>query len=369
MNILIAPDKFKGSLTAKEVCDAISNGLNSKFPQAEIINLPLADGGEGTAEILTFLSKGRIVPVRVNDPLMRTIESWFGISPDGKTAFIEMATASGLQLLAAHERDCTVTTTFGTGEVIIHAMEFGAKEIILGIGGSATNDAGMGMARAMGIKALDENGKILEGRGRDLIDISSFDFSCKHPSISKTRFTVLTDVGNPLHGPDGAAHVYASQKGADEKQIRMLDDGLKNFSLVAARNGFNSDFPGAGAAGGLGAGSRFFLDAKIQNGISFISDFTQLEQKIKDADVVITGEGKVDQQTLSGKVVKGVADFCLKHNKKFIVFAGKSDLSLNELNKIGVHQLITLSGDGISESVAIAEARRILSEKASKVDL
>ncbi|MGE0587936.1 MAG: glycerate kinase [Cyclobacteriaceae bacterium] len=369
MNILIAPDKFKGSLTAKEVCDAISNGLNSKFPQAEIINLPLADGGEGTAEILTFLSKGRIVPVRVNDPLMRAVESWFGISPDGTIAFIEMATASGLQLLAPQERDCTVTTSYGTGELIIHAMEFGAKEIILGIGGSATNDAGVGMARALGIKALDENGNILDGRGRELINISKFDFSGEHPGISETRFTVLTDVSNPLYGQDGAAYVYAGQKGADEDQIKILDDGLRNFSQVASLTGFNSDFPGAGAAGGLGAGSRFFLDAQIQNGISFISGFTQLEQKIKDADVVITGEGKVDQQTLSGKVVKGVADLCLSYNKKLIVFAGKSELAIDELSKIGVGQLITLSGGGVPESVAIAEANRILSEKTGEIDL
>ncbi len=369
MNVLIAPDKFKGSLSAKEVCDVISRGIKSKFHQTEIIILPLADGGEGTAEILTFLSEGRIVPVRVNDPLMRGIESWFGISPDGKTAFIEMANASGLQLLAMHERDCTVTSTFGTGELIIHAMEFGAKEIILGIGGSATNDAGVGMARALGINSLDETGNILEGSGRDLINISSFDFSSQRSGLSEMQFTVLTDVSNPLYGPDGAAWVYASQKGADGDQIKMLDEGLKNFSLVASRYGFNSDFPGAGAAGGLGAGTSFFLKAQIQNGISFISDFTQLEQKIKDADVVITGEGKIDRQTLSGKVVKGVADFCLRYNKKLIVFAGKSELALDELSKIGVGQLITLSGDGISESVAITEAGRILLEKTGEIDL
>lgn len=369
MNILIAPDKFKGSLSAREACDAIAIGIKSKLPQAEILNLPLADGGEGTAEILTFLSKGRVVPVRVNDPLMRGVESWFGLSPNKKIAFIEMAAASGLQLLALHERDCTMTTSYGTGELIVHAMEFGAKEIILGIGGSATNDAGIGMACALGIKALDENGNILEGRGRDLINISSFDFSSKHPSIAETRFRVLTDVANPLYGPHGAAHVYASQKGADADQVKMLDQGLRNFSRIASHTGFNSDFPGAGAAGGLGAGTRFFLNAQIQNGISFISDFTQLEQKIKDADVVITGEGKVDQQTLSGKVVKGVADFCVRSNKKLIVFAGKSELSPDELIQIGIAQLITLAGDGVPESVAITEAARILSEKASKLDL
>lgn len=367
MRILIAPDKFKGSLTALEVCDIIKASLINKNPRLEIDTVPLADGGEGTCELLTNLSNGRIVSLEVLDPLMRKINSRYGRSGDGKVAFIEMALASGLQLLKPEERNCLITSTYGTGQLIKHAISQGAREIIMGIGGSATNDAGMGMAQALGYRFISKSGKTLEGIGKNLVEIAEIDTAKVDPNLLNTQFTILIDVENPLHGKEGAAFVFAKQKGATGNDIKLLDEGLQNFALVAQKMGYEVMFPGSGAAGGLGAGSKLFLNAQIKSGIDLIMDFTQLEEKIKKTDVVITGEGKVDTQTLSGKVVKGVATIAHQYQKKIILACGTCELNEQQLQQLGIAQLITLHDAETSVADAMRNAKAILSEKVRQV--
>lgn len=366
MNILIAPDKFKGSLTASEVCQVISEEILSIDNNHKIVSLPLADGGEGTAEILTELSEGETITLSVLDPIFRPIEATYGLSKDGTTAFIEMAKASGLQLLAPSERNCMKTSTYGTGELIQNALHHGTRKIIMGIGGSATNDAGMGMARALGINFYDDSKNLLEGRGEDLIKLARVDFENRDPLILDTEFIVLTDVTNPLHGINGAAHVYARQKGASDADITVLDEGLINFEKIARQMECPINFPGAGAAGGLGAGAKFFLNASIRRGMDFIAEFTQLESKIKSADLVITGEGKLDSQSLSGKVVNGVVDLAKKHGKEVVVIAGICELSPSDLKNAGITKVISLSDENTPPHFAMSNSRALLRERVRK---
>lgn len=363
MKILIAPDKFKGSLTAIEVCGIVKDEISACNSDHQIVTQPLADGGEGTMELLTALSNGSQVAVSVADPLHRQIQSAYGISRDRSTAFIEMASASGLQLLKREERNCLLTSTFGTGQLIKHALDQGAKKIILGIGGSATNDAGMGMARALGIELIDNKGEKLQGLGKDLLSLSKIDFQNCHSSLRQAEFVVLTDVTNPLHGMNGAAHVFASQKGADKNAITLLDAGLKNVERIANELGYSVDFPGAGAAGGMGAGAKLFLNAIVQSGMEFIAHYTNLENQIIKADLVLTGEGKMDNQTLSGKVVKGVADLAKKYGKKVIAIAGVCELNDEQLNRLGIAQVISLVDESTPSLYAMSNAKKVLRER------
>lgn len=365
MKILIAPDKFKGSLTAREVCEIVQSELLKKFPGAEIVSVPLADGGEGTCDLLTQLSDGKKIEVDVHDPLQRKITASYGISGNGNTAFIEMAAASGLQLLQPEERKCTNTSTYGTGQFIAHALEKGVKEIVIGIGGSATNDAGLGMAKALGYRLFSHADEELEGIGSDLIRLQRIDSTHKHPKIKDTQFITLCDVKNPLYGKEGAAYVFAPQKGATDDEIIMLDRGLQNFSAIAGE----VNFPGAGAAGGLGAGTKFFLQAEIFTGIDFLMRYTLLEEMIKETDVVITGEGKLDHQTLSGKVVSGVASLARQYHKKLIIIAGACELDKEQISKMGIAQVITLQDHNTSQSEAIKKAHVFLQKKAAQIQL
>jgi len=369
VKIVIAPDKFKGSLTANEFCDIVQAELLNQSPELEIISIPLADGGEGTCDLLIQLSDGSRVEIDVLDPLQRKIRSSYGISGDGNTAFIEMAKASGLQLLKPAERNCTITSTYGTGQLIKAALDEGVTEIVIGIGGSATNDAGLGMAKALGYQLFSHAGDELEGMGTDLTRLSHIDSSKAHPKIRQTKFITLCDVNNPLYGPEGAAFVFAQQKGANDDEIKMLDKGLQNFATIACKMNCGIDFPGAGAAGGLGAGTKLFLNASIQTGIDFLITNTHLEEKIKEADVVITGEGKLDMQTLSGKVVSGVAALARKYNKKLIAIAGSCELTRNQIIQMGISQVITLRDDTTSESEAVRMATTQLRAKAALIDL
>jgi glycerate 2-kinase len=360
MIILVAPDKFKSSLTARQVCEAIKEGLLAINPALSITSIPLADGGEGTGELLTYFSSGSYVKVKALDPLFREINSGYGISSDGKTAFIEMAKISGLQLLQPEERNPLYTSTFGTGELIRHAMKHGARHIILGIGGSATNDAGIGMAEALGFSFYSSDDKKLKPTGENLQHISRVEKQNVDPLLPQTKFTVLCDVTNPLYGKNGAAHVFGPQKGADAAGIKILDKGLQNFKKITAALNIENDFPGAGAAGGLGSGARVFLNAELLPGFDFISAFTKLEDSVAKADLVITGEGKIDLQSLSGKVVKGVADLAKRYRKPCFAFTGKLDLSANLVADLGFQEVISISNEHTSETEAIANAFSIL---------
>lgn len=304
MRILISPDKFKNSLTAYEVCDAIEKGIKKIRPNAEVIKLPLADGGEGTLEILERELQAERMELEVSNPLFKPVNSYYLLK--GEKAYIEMAKASGLPLLKEFERSAVKTSTYGTGELIADAVERGAKEIFVMIGGSATNDGGCGMAEALGAKFYAKDAKELKAiRGGDLQKVESVDLSSLD-KFKNIRFTVLSDVQNLLTGPTGASYVFGKQKGASDSEIEMLDQGLHNLAQVL-ENG-NETKPGAGAAGGLGYGLMSFLNAELKSGINQVFDILEYSRHLAGVDLIITGEGKLDGQTLDGKVISGVAE-------------------------------------------------------------
>lgn len=353
MHILLAPDKFKGSLTAAEVCHAMAIAIHNIIPQAIIESIPMADGGEGTCSLLTQHHKGKLVSVEVHDPLFRKIKSTYGISTDGKTAWIEMAHASGLSLLDEHERNPLNTTSYGTGELILHALHAGVENIVLGIGGSATNDGGIGMATALGYRFLDANNEALYPIGKNLIQLKSIDDTHVNPRLHDIKFTALVDVQNPLLGITGAATVFAPQKGADQAGVKLLDNGLTQLALVIQQQyQIDLNFKGAGAGGGMGGGASFFLHAKLLSGITFLMQAFNLEEKIKQCDVVITGEGKMDTQTLSGKVIQGIEQLAKPYSKPVFAVVGKNELSADQQALLSLKKVVSLQGDGISSAEA-----------------
>jgi glycerate 2-kinase len=347
VNVLVAPDKFKGSLTAPEVCDAVKAFL-LKGKKHSVSLLPLADGGEGTFEILLDYFHGTTHHISVHDPLMRKINATYGLSQDKKTAFIEMAKASGLQLLKNNERNPLITSTYGTGELIADALLRKAEKIILGIGGSATNDAGVGMAKALGFRFLDKSGTEVHGSGGKILnEIAAIDDSQVNPLLRHVSVIALCDVKNPLTGTEGAAKVFAPQKGASPFDTEILEQSMVSFQvLLRSKFRFDTMFEGAGAAGGLGAGASFFLKAQLRPGMDFIAEATNLEKKIADCDVVITGEGKLDSQSLSGKVVQRVITLAKKYRKRTIILCGVLDLPPAQVQDLGVDEFIVLSEDG-----------------------
>lgn len=355
MTILVAPDKFKGSLSAHQVCDALKEGLLHMDSSLNIVSVPMADGGEGTCDLLTDFHKGKKVEVEVHDPQFEVIKSHYGISKDSTTAFIEMANASGLQLVNPKRKNPLYTTTYGTGELILDALTQGVKKIIMGIGGSGTTDGGMGMAEALGYEFHDVKGKKLKPVGENLILIDSIKPIHVHPRIKDVDFLALCDVDNPLFGPYGAAFTYSPQKGADEVAVKLLDEGLKNFENVVLKTfGLSSNFPGAGAGGGLAGGAKVFLNMQINRGMDFILETTHLADQINNADLIITGEGKVDQQTFAGKVVMEVAKLALRFRKPAFVICGVCELNSEDLQKMGISKVISL----VDEFTPAEEAQR-----------
>ena len=324
MKIVAAIDSFKGSMSSLEVADAFELGARKVFSNLEVVKLSLADGGEGTVESLVDGGNGDIITLKVKNPLMREIESFYGIIKNKNLAVVEMAAASGLPLLSKEERNPMKTSTFGTGELIKDALKKGCREFIVGIGGSATNDGGIGMLSALGYKFLDKSGKILDPIGENLINIETIDTSDVMPELKESSFLVACDVDNPLYGERGAAEVYSRQKGATEEMVTQLDNGLKHFSEIVMKQ-FNieiGNYPGAGAAGGLGGGFLGFLNAQLKPGIDIIIETIGLEEQIKDADLVITGEGRIDFPSIMGKTPVGVAKLGKKYNIPVIAIAG-----------------------------------------------
>lgn len=362
MNILICPDKFKGSLTAEEVCRAVSAGILKLCPDAVISEVPMADGGEGSLDIINNQLHAEVVSVKVADPLGREVGAEFLMK--GDAAYIEMARASGLQLLKQEEQSAAKTSTRGTGELIKEALKRGAKRVFLLVGGSATNDAGIGMAAALGFGFYDASGNVVEPRGENMIRIKKI-----HKSLMDFRrieFSVLCDVENPLYGKNGAAHVFGRQKGADEKEIEHLDEGLKNMSdLFKATFGVDvQGIPGAGAAGGIAGGAVAFLGAKIRSGIRTLMEIAELEEKIKKADLIITGEGKIDNQTLNGKVIAGIAEKAARHHKPVLAFCGKLDLKPSEIKEMGLTDAFPVKQEDMTVEEAMTDTAGKLKELA-----
>jgi len=330
MKFIIAPDKFKGSLSGFQFCDAVEKGLRIVFPKAEIIQMPLADGGDGTIDVVKYYLKGEKIKVKVNDPFFRSIEASYLYAKKSKIAFIEMAEASGLKLLSEEEKNCLESSTLGTGELILDAIKKGVSEIILGIGGSATNDGGMGMAKALGFRFFDSKGQELEPIGRNLIHVHTIDESQAIPRLKEVTFKIACDVANPFYGANGAAHVYAAQKGASNLEIHQLDLGLQNYASVIAEQ-FDIDLQkinGSGAAGGIGGGAIVFLNGTLTSGIALIKELANFDSAIKAAHWIITGEGKLDDQTLSGKTISGVVTSAQKQNIPVAAFCGSVHLSV-----------------------------------------
>jgi len=325
MKILIAPDKFKDSLSAIEVCNALTSGLKKNNSSTNIFSCPMADGGDGSLKILNHYLDLKPQELKVNDPLFNSIKSTYYISQN--TAYIEMSLASGLDLLDKKDRNCMYTSSFGTGELINDAIKKGATTINLYVGGSATNDCGIGIASALGFKFYDSSNNLLSPVGKNLMLINRIDKSNVQFNFQDIKFKVLTDVNNILYGKNGAAYIYAAQKGARPIEIVKLDKGLLNFESKLRAHGFPSiaKIPGSGAAGGVGGGAVAFLDAKLVSGVEEFIKITQLESLIRDSDLVITGEGKLDSQTQQGKVVHGVCNLSKKYNKPIIAVCGDSD--------------------------------------------
>lgn len=307
-SITVAVDSFKGSLSSREVADAVEQGVAQLMPECRVRKVSIADGGEGTVEALVTTLDGEWVEVEVQDPLRRSIVARYGVIDGGTTAVMEMSAASGLPLLKTSERNPLKTTTYGTGQMIADAIARGCRKILMGIGGSATNDAGMGMLEALGYRFYDAQGEMVVGCGETLQRVGRIDDSGVMPQLLDCRFEVACDVKNPLYGERGAAYVYAPQKGADEAMVEQLDKGLRNFARVveAYRGEYLSMSAGAGAAGGLGFGFKALLGAKLCPGIEMVLDAIKFDSLIEGCDLVITGEGKIDRQTIMGKAPSGV---------------------------------------------------------------
>ena len=315
MNILIAPDSFKDSLSAKAVAGHIVSGIKNVLPDANITQIPLSDGGEGLLEALVRPLDGQFIKVEVKDPLMRNIEAQYGILGDGNTAVIEMATASGLELLKANERNPMITSTYGTGQLIKDALNRGCTKIIIGLGGSATNDGGMGMVKALGGKFLKQLGESIGEGGGPLKDLQRIDLGEMDKRLSYCEVISACDVSNPLTGPQGASMVFGVQKGGNPEDLKELDKNLLHYASVI-KSDLGKDIKtveGTGAAGGTGMGLLSFLDAELKPGIELIIDELQLEKHIIDADVIVTGEGQIDRQTLYGKTIMGLAKMAQQH--------------------------------------------------------
>ncbi len=368
MKIIIAPDSFKGSLTATQAAESIAAGVRRALPDAELALIPLADGGEGTVEALVKATGGRVVPAEATDPLGNKIESFFGILGDGETAVVEMAAASGLPLVPDDLRNPMRTTTYGTGELIKAALDSGCRKLILGIGGSATNDGGVGAAQALGGSFTDTDGNEVGFGGGELARIRSIDLSNLDTRIGETEIVVACDVDNPLTGARGASAVFGPQKGASPQMVAGLDAGLHNLAEVIRRDlGVDVELlPGAGAAGGLGAASVAFLGAGLKSGIEIVLDATHFADHLNGASLVITGEGKIDAQTLQGKTINGVLRAARSAEVPVLALAGSVEPDGRELLNHGAVAVLPIVTEPIPLIEAFARASELLSCAAMK---
>lgn len=343
MKVVIAIDAFKGSLSSIEAGMAIKEGI-LKACDAEIVVKPLADGGEGTVDALFYGTDGSEVKIDVSGPLGEKVTCTYGILKGGKTAIIEMAQAAGIKLVPKHKLNPLYTTTYGVGEMIKDAIDRGCRNFIIGIGGSATNDGGIGMLKALGYEFYDAEGLPVNPIGNDLSKIASLKTDNAHDKLSECSFRIACDVNSPLYGPTGAAYVFGPQKGATPQIVEALDAGLRNYSEVVKKTTGKdtSSIAGAGAAGGLGYAFITFLNAKLESGINIILDEIRLEDDIKDCDVVITGEGKLDYQTTMGKAPIGVAKLAKKHGKTVIAFAGGVTKDAYKCNEEGIDAFFSI---------------------------
>ncbi|WP_294406695.1 glycerate kinase [uncultured Clostridium sp.] len=344
MKFVLATDSFKESMTSIEACDVMEKAIKKVKTDAEVIKVPMADGGEGTVEALVNATSGTFVETEVLNPLGQKIKASYGILGDKKTAVIEMAKASGIELIKREERNPLITTTYGTGQLIKHALDNGIKHLVIGIGGSATNDGGCGMLQALGVKLLDKDNNEIPFGGGSLNKIETIDVSYMYEGIKDVTFEVACDVTNPFVGPTGASYIFGPQKGADEEMVELLDNNLKHFAekIKETLNVKIAEASGAGAAGGLGGALLAFLNAELKSGIQLVIKYTNLEEKVQGADYVFTGEGGIDGQTIFGKTPVGVSKVAKKFNIPTIAFGGRVSDDADNLFEEGIIALFSI---------------------------
>ena len=338
MKFILIPDSFKGTLSSEEICTIAAQKVKKHFPEAEIVSIPVADGGEGSVDAFLTAVGGEKVNVTVKNPYFEDMEAYYGLIENGQTAVIEMAACAGLPLVE-DRKDPRKTTTYGVGQLILDAARRGAKKIIVGLGGSCTNDGGCGAAAAVGVKFFDKAGKEWIPTGGTTIDIDRMDLSGRDPILNQVEIVTMCDIDNPMYGPTGASHIFGPQKGADPDMVLKLDEGIKNLGRVMAESlGRDiSQVPGTGAAGAMGAGMIAFFDSRLQMGIQTVLDTVKFDEMIADADYIITGEGKLDSQSLRGKVVIGIAERAKKQNRRVIaVVGGADDAEIGRAYEMGV---------------------------------
>ncbi|MDP7279280.1 MAG: glycerate kinase [Candidatus Poribacteria bacterium] len=369
MKVVIAPDSFKGSATALEVAEALAIGFRQVFSEARIELVPMADGGEGTVEALVSATGGQTRSASVQNPLGDEITAEYGILGDGVTAVIEMSAASGLTLVTEELRNPMVATTYGTGQLIQSALDHGCRRLLIGLGGSATNDGGAGAAIALGANLKTADGKPIETGGQGLADLAEIDITEMDPRINETEVVVACDVDNPLTGPHGAAHVYGPQKGATPEMIQILDQNLEHYASVIERDVGKvvTEIPGVGAAGGLGAGLIAFINAKLKSGVDMVTETVELVKRIKEVDLVITGEGKLDAQTIYGKTPIGVAKIARQFGVPVIAIAGGIEGNPAELYQAGITAMVDIIPHPMQLDQAMQEAVPLISQAGERI--
>ena len=362
MKFILAPDSFKESMTAKDACISMEKGIRKVFKDATCIHVPMADGGEGTVDALIESTNGNIYEVEVTAPLGNKVKAKFGILGDGKTAVIEIAEASGIHLVKLEDRNPLLTTTFGTGELIKHALDMNVERIIIGLGGSATNDGGVGMLQALGASFKGSDGKEIALGGGALKDLCTIDLSGFDKRVYDVKIEVACDVKNPLTGEKGASFVFGAQKGGNKETLEVLDSNLKHYAEVVKRDmGKEIDkVEGAGAAGGLGAALIGFCNGKLESGIDLVIKYSNLEEKVRKADFVFTGEGSIDFQTKFGKTPIGVAKIAKKYNIPVIAFGGRIGEGIDELYSLGIDSVIGITPGVISLEEALNKGKENL---------
>lgn len=369
MKIIIAPDKFKGSMTAVEAAQSIARGIKAVLPAAQLELVPLSDGGEGLIDSLVGSAKGTLMHTVATDPLGSPVKAAWGLLDEGKTAVIEMSTASGLTLLPEEKRNPSITTTFGTGELIKAALDHGCTRLIIGIGGSATNDSGAGMAQALGAQFYDQYGRALSYGGAELLRLDRIDISALDKRLQNLVTLVACDVDNPLTGPLGASRIYGPQKGASPELVDTLDAALSNYAQVVKKElGIEIEsVPGAGAAGGLGAGLIAFLRAELRSGIELVLDALQIDRLLPDCSLLITAEGKLDAQSAHGKAPVGIARRAARFGVPVIALAGSIESDLEQFHSEGISACFAIADGPLTLEQSIARGPELLENKTAEL--
>lgn len=368
MKILISMDSFKGSNTSLELANIVEKGIRKVYPEAYINKVIIADGGEGTVKAIVTSLKGDYINVKVKDPLGGLVNARYGIV-NGQIAVIEMAEASGLHLVPKDKRNPLKTSTFGTGQLILDALDKGCRKIIIGIGGSATNDGGTGMAEALGVKFYNKNGELFNPNGGNLNTLKEIDVSDMDKRLLNTEFQVACDVSNPLFGIEGASYIFGPQKSADEDMVQILDKNLEYYSnMVKKQLGIDvAKLPGSGAAGGLGYGLVVFCNAKLVKGIDMVLDIVDIEKKMKDIDIVITGEGRIDNQTIYGKVPVGIATRAKKYGKPVYAIAGCLGEGYHLVYNYGIDAVVSSMTYPLTIDESIKQSSKLIEEAAERL--